>query len=190
MPRSTRKPLNLVCANTTCSGSITFLSLTLVTKSTGIYWELVKMKKGVLPFPQPWSLPEKKSTYLYSVLKSASSLVLKLMSAVMQIALVLSDSMKSLSVIRMLSEYSFEISNFVSKFLPWVGSAPSWSRSRPLVSLTSLSFFINKFSVWVSLTSTPRTKILSTTRRWYVAQVIRWYFQRPVSGCLTDQRVL
>ena len=159
MPRWTGKSLNLVCANTTCSGSITFLSLTLVTKSTGIYWELVKLKEGVLPFPQPWSLAEKKSTYLFSILKSGFSLVLKLMSAVMQIALVLPDRMKPLSVIKMLSEYSFGISNFVSKFLPMVGSAPSWSSSRPLVSLTSLSFFNIIFSLWVSLTSTPRTKI-------------------------------
>ena len=59
----------------------------------------------------------------------------------------------------MLSEYSFGISNLVLKFLPMVGSAPSWSSSRPLASLTSLSFFIIKLSVWVSPTPTPRTKI-------------------------------
>ena len=81
------------------------------------------------------------------------------MTAVIQIALVLSDKMKSLSVIRMLSEYSFGISNFVLKFLPMVGSASSSSSSSPLVSLTSLSLFIIKFLVWVSPTPTPRTKI-------------------------------
>ena len=40
-----------------------------------------------------------------------------------------------------------------------VGSASSPSSSSPLVSLTSLSFFIIKFLVWVSPTPTPRTKI-------------------------------
>ena len=40
-----------------------------------------------------------------------------------------------------------------------IGSASSASSSSPLVSLTSLSFFIIKFSVWVSPTHTPRTKI-------------------------------
>ena len=81
----------------------------------------------------------------------------------MQIALVLSDRMKSLTVIRMLSEHSFEVSNFILKFLPMVGSAPSWSSSRPLVSLTSLSFFIIKFLVWVSLTPLPGQNYLSTS---------------------------
>ena len=81
------------------------------------------------------------------------------MSAVMQIALVLFDRMKSLSVIMMFSEYSLGISNFVLKLLPMVGSGSSSSSSNPLVSLTSLSFFIIKFSVWVSPTPTPRTKI-------------------------------
>ena len=47
------------------------------------------------------------------------------MSAVMQIALVLSDKMKSLSVIRLFSEFLFGISNFVLKFLPMVGSVSS-----------------------------------------------------------------
>ena len=81
------------------------------------------------------------------------------MSAVIQIALVLSDRMKSLSVIRIFSEYSFSISNFVLKFRPMVGSASSPSSSSPHFSFTSLSFFIIKFSVWVSPTPTPRTKM-------------------------------
>ena len=76
----------------------------------------------------------------------------------MQTALVLSDKIKSLSVIRMFSEYSFGISNLVLKFLPMVGSASSISRSSPLVSLTCLSFFIIKFLVWLSSTLTLRTK--------------------------------
>ena len=81
------------------------------------------------------------------------------MSAAIQIALVLSDKMKSLSVIRMFSEYSLGISNFVLKFRPMVRSASSSSNSSPLVSFTSLSFFIIKFLLWVSPTPTPRTKI-------------------------------
>ena len=85
------------------------------------------------------------------------------MSAVMQIALVLFDRMKSLSVIMMFSEYSLGISNFVLKFRPMVGSGSSSSSSNSLVSLTSLSFFIIKFSVWVSPTPTPRTIYLSTS---------------------------
>ena len=48
-------------------------------------------------------------TFWYYLLKSASNLVLKLISAVMQIALILFDKMKSLSVIRLFSEYSFGV---------------------------------------------------------------------------------
>ena len=81
------------------------------------------------------------------------------MSAVIQIALVLSDKRKSLFVIRMFSEYSLGISNFVLKFRPMVGSASSSFSSSPLVSLTSLSFFIIKVLVWVSPIPTLRTKI-------------------------------
>ena len=81
------------------------------------------------------------------------------MSAVIPIALVRSDRMKSQSVIMMFSECSFGISNYVLKLLPIVGSASSSSSSSSLVSLTSLSYFIIKFSVWVSPTPTPRTKI-------------------------------
>ena len=74
-------------------------------------------------------------------------------------ALVLSGKMKSLSVIRMFSEFSLGISNYVLKFRPMVGSASSSPSSRSLVSLTSLSFFVTKFWVWVSPTPTPRTKL-------------------------------
>ena len=55
--------------------------------------------------------------------------------------------------------YSLGISNFVLKLRPMVDSASSSPNSSPLVSLTSLSFFIIKFLVWVSPTPTPRTKI-------------------------------
>ena len=154
------KSRSLVNANITCSGSIVFLSLTLVTRKHRYLPGTCATDGGsaVIP-PSPGLCLNRNSTFWYSLLKSASSLDLKLMSAVIQIALVLSDRMKSLSVIRIFSEYSFGISNFVLKFRPVVGSASSPSSSSPHVSLTSLSFFIIKFSVWVSPTPTPRTKI-------------------------------
>ena len=68
--------------------------------------------------------------------------------------------MKSLSVIRMFSEDSMGISNFVWKFRPMVGSASASPNSSPMVSLTSLNFFIIKFSVWVCSTPNPRTKLI------------------------------
>ena len=67
--------------------------------------------------------------------------------------------MKSLSVIRMFSEYSFGISTLFLKFRPMVGSTSFRSSSSPLVSLFSLSFFIINFLVWVSPTPTPWTKL-------------------------------
>ena len=154
------KSLSLVSANITCSGSIVLLSLTLVTRKHR-YLPGTCATDGVsaaIP-PSPGLCLKRNSTFWYSLLKSASSLDLKLMSAVIQIALVLSDRMKSLSVIRMFSECSFGISNFVLKFRSMVGSVSSSPSSSPLVSLTSLSFYIIKFSVWVSPTPTPRTKI-------------------------------
>ena len=160
MPLSTRKSLNLVSANTTCSGFILFLSLTRVTKMHRYLPGTCETEgeSAAIP-PNPVLCLNRNSTFWYSLLKSASSLVLKLVSAVMQIALVLSDRMNSLSVISMLSEYYF-----VLKLLPMVGSVLSWSSSRPLVSLTSLSFFIINFLVWVSPTRSPRTKkYLSTS---------------------------
>ena len=79
----------------------------------------------------------------------------------MQIALFLSDRLKSLSVIKMFSEYSFGISSLVRKFFPMVGSISSGSFSSPQVSLVSLSFFIIKFFVCVSSAPPrPRTEIL------------------------------
>ena len=56
---------------------------------------------------------------------SIRNLMLELLSAVLQIALVLSEKMKSQSVIRMFSEHSFGISNLVLKFLPVFGSVSS-----------------------------------------------------------------
>ena len=60
----------------------------------------------------------------------------------------------------MFSEYSLGVSNFVLKFRLMAGSAFFSSNSSPLASLTSLSFSIIKFLVWVSATPTPRTKIV------------------------------
>ena len=152
------KSRSLVSASITCSGSIVFLSLTLVTRKHKYFPGTCETDGGSAAIPpNPGLCLNRNSTFCYSLLKSASSLDLKLMSAVMQIALVLSDRMKS--VIRMFSEYSLGISNFVLKFLSMVGSASSSSSSSPLFSFTSLSFFIIKFSVWVSPTPTPRTKI-------------------------------
>ena len=154
------KSLNLVTANITCSGSIVFLSLTLVTRKRRYLPGTCATDGGSAAIPpSPGLCLNWNSTFWYSLLKSASSLDLKLMSVVIQIALVLSDRMKSLSVIRMFSEYSLGFSNFVLKFGPMVGSASSSPSSSPLVSLTSLSFFIIKFLVWVSPTPTPRAKI-------------------------------
>ena len=154
------KSRSIVSANITCSGSIVFLSLTLVTKKHR-YLPVTCATDGgsaAIP-PSPGICLNRNYTFWYSLLKSASSLDLKRMSAVIQIALVLSDRMKSLSVIRMFSEYSLGISKFVLKFRPMVGSISSPSSSSSLVSLTSLSFFIIKLSVWVSPTPTHRTKI-------------------------------
>ena len=156
------KSRSLVSANITCSRSIVFLSLTLVTRKHRYLPGTCATDGGSAAIPpSPGLCLNRNSTFWFSLLKSAFSLDLKLMSAVIQIALVLSDRMKSLSVIRIFSEYSFGISNFAFlKFRPMVGSASSPSSSSPHFSLTSLSFFIVKFSVWVSPTPTPRTKII------------------------------
>ena len=99
--------------------------------------------------------------FLYSLLKSAANAVLKLMSAVIAIAHVLFVSIKSLSVIIMLLEYSFGKLIYDSTTLPislYLGLSPV-SASRSLDSLTTLNFFINNFSVWVSPNHIPRTEI-------------------------------
>ena len=58
----------------------------------------------------------------------------------MQIALVLSDKVKSLSVIKMFSDYSFGVSNLVWNFFLKAGSIYPCSTSSTQVSLVSLSF--------------------------------------------------
>ena len=99
--------------------------------------------------------------FLFSLLKSAANAVLKLLSAVIAIAYVLFVSMKSLSVSIMLLEYSFSKIKYDSTTLPMSGFvySPPVSASKSHVSLAILNFFINKFSVWVCPTPTPRTKI-------------------------------
>ena len=167
IPLSIMKSRSLVSANITCSGTIVFLSLTLVTRKQRYLPGTCATDGGSAAMPpSPGLCLNRNSTFWYSLLKSASNLDLKLMSAVMQIALVLFDRMKSLSVIMMFSEYSLGISNFVLKFLPMVGSGSSSSSSNPLVSLTSLSFFIIKFSVWgKSYPHSPDKNIYRRPRR-------------------------
>ena len=99
--------------------------------------------------------------FLYSLLKSAANAVLKLRHSVIAIAHVLFVSMKSLSVSIILLEYSFGNLKYESTTLPvsgFLGSLPIYACKSP-VSLAILNFFIIKFSVWVSPTPTPRTKI-------------------------------
>ena len=81
--------------------------------------------------------------FLYSLLKSAANAVLKLMSAVIAIAHVLSVSMKSLYVKIMLLEYSFGKLNYDSTALPMSGFLGSSlvSASKSPVSLVILNFF-------------------------------------------------
>ena len=143
-----------------------FLSLTLVTRKHRYLPGTCATDGGSAAIPpSPGLCLNRNSTFWYSLLNSASSLDLKLMSAVIQIALVLFDRMKSLSVIRMLSECSLGISNLFLKFRPMVGSGSSPSSSNSIVSLTSLSFFIIKFSVWISPIPTPRQKYDRRPRR-------------------------
>ena len=75
--------------------------------------------------------------FLYSLLKSAANAVLKLMSAVIAIAHVLSVSMKSLSVSIMLLEYSFDKLKYDSTTLPF-----SVRRLFLLLNPLSLSLFL------------------------------------------------
>ena len=97
--------------------------------------------------PIPGLCFQRNSMFLYSLLKSAANAVLKLMSAVIAIAHVLSVSMKSLSVSIMLLEYSIGKVKYDSTILPisgFFGSSPV-SASKSPVSLAILNFFIIKF---------------------------------------------
>ena len=163
------KSLRLLSANITCSGSIVFLSLTLVTRKHRYLPGTSATDGGSAAIPpSPGLCLNLNSTFWYSLLISASSLDLKLKSAVKQMALVLSDRMKSLSGIRMFSEYSLGTSNFVLNFRPMVGSASSSPSSSPLVSLTSLSFFkflFQTFGVGKSYPHFPDKNIYRRPRR-------------------------
>ena len=81
--------------------------------------------------------------FLYSLLISAANAVLKLMSAVIAIAHVLSVSMKALSVSIMLLKYSFGKLKYDSTTLPMSGFFDSLpvSASKSPVSLVILIFF-------------------------------------------------
>ena len=79
------------------------------------------------------------------------------MSAVIAIAQVLFVSIKSLSVIILLPEYSFGKLKYDSTTLPlsgFLGSSLDFA-SRSPVSLAIYTFFISNFSVWVRLPPLP-----------------------------------
>ena len=119
IPLSTRKFHSRVKASITSSKS-TFLSLTLVTKKLRYLPGTAETEGGnSARHPIPGLGLSKNSPFWYCLLKSASSLLLKLISAVMQIALALFHKMKPLSMIKLFSEYSLGISNSVLKFLQW-----------------------------------------------------------------------
>ena len=152
---STRKSLSLVKDKTRFSGSTCCFSVALVTRKHKYFPGICDTAGGKAATPPiPGLCFQRNSTFLYSLLKSAASAVLKLMSAVIAIAHVLFVSMKSLSVSTMLLEYSFGKLKYDSTTLPmsgFLGSSPV-SASKSPVSLAILNFFIIKFSVWVSPT--------------------------------------
>ena len=159
---STRKSLNLVKDKTWFSGSKCRFSVARVTKKHRCFPGICDAAGGkpATP-PSPGLCFQMDSMFLYSLLKSAANAVLKLMSAVTAIAYVLFVSMKSLSVNIMRVEYSFGKLKYDSTTLPmsgFFGFLPV-SASKSPVSLAIHNFFINTFSVWVSPTPTPRTKI-------------------------------
>ena len=159
---SKRKSLNLVKDKTKFSGSKCLFSIALVTKKHKYFPGICDAAGGKAATPPiPGLCFQRNSLLLYSLLMSAANAVLKLMSAVVAIAHVLFVSMKSLSVSIMLLELSFVKLKYDSTTLPmsgFYGSSPI-SASKSHVSLAIINFFINKFSVWVSPTPTPRTKI-------------------------------
>ena len=101
----TRKSLNLVKDKTSFSGSTCRFSVAQVTKKHR-YFPGICDAAGVKAATSPISglCFQRNSMFFYSLLKSAANAVLKLMSAVIAIAHVLSVSMKSLSVSIMLLE--------------------------------------------------------------------------------------
>ena len=167
---STRKSLNLVNDKTRFSGSTCRFSVARVTKKHRFFPGIYDAAGGMAAStPIPGLCFQRNSMFLYSLLKSAANAVLKLMSAVIAIAHVLSVSMKSLSVSIMLLEYSFGKLKYDSTTLPmygFLGSSPLSASISP-VSLAILNFFLNKFSVRVSKSypHTPDKNIHQRPRR-------------------------
>ena len=162
----TRKTLNLVKDKTRFSGSTCRFSVARVTKKHRYFPGICDAAGGkAATTPTPGLCFQRNSMFLYSLLKSAANAVLKLKSAEIAIAYVLSVSMKSLSVSIMLLEYSFGMLKYDSTTLPmsgFFGSSPVSAYKSP-VSLAVLNFFIYKFSVWVIPTPTPGQKYPSTS---------------------------
>ena len=154
---STRKSLNLVKDKTRFSGSTCRFSVARVTKKHRYFPGICDAVGGKAATPPiPGLCFQRNSMFLYSLLKSAANAVLKLMSAVIAIAHVLSVSMKSLSVSIMLLEYSFGKLIYDSTPLPMSG----FLRSSPVsASKSPVSLAVHKFSVWISPTPSPRKKI-------------------------------
>ena len=159
-PLSTKKSLSRVKANTKLFGSTCCLSVALVTRKHKYFPGICDAtgSSAIIP-PTPGLCFHKNSMFLYSLLKSAASAVLKLTSAVIAIAHLHSVSMKSLSVMTILFEKWFGRSKYDSKSCPkdvLLALLPSVSSSP--VFLADFNFFIIRFLVWVSPTPTPRTK--------------------------------
>ena len=101
---STRKSLSLVKTSTRFSGFTCCLSMALVTRKHKYFPDICDAtgdSATSLLYQASVSMHEN-TIFLYSLLKSAASAVLKLTSAVIAIAHVRSVSMKSLSVITIL----------------------------------------------------------------------------------------
>ena len=159
---STSKSHNLVKDTTKFSGSTWRFSVALVTKKNKYLPGICEAAGGKAATPPIAGFCfQGNSMFLYSFLKSAANAVLKLITAVIAMAHVLFVSIKLLSVNIMLLDDSFGKLKYDSTTLPMSSFLGSWpfSASRSLVSLAILDFFVNNFSVWVSQTPTPRTKI-------------------------------
>ena len=104
-PLSTRNSLRRVRASTKLSGFTCCLLVALVTRKHNFFPDICDATGGSAIIPPTLSLCfHENSIFLYFLLKSAVSAVLKLTSAVIAIAHVRSVSMKSLSVKIMLFE--------------------------------------------------------------------------------------
>ena len=165
---STRKSLNLVKGKTRFSGSTCRFSVARVTKKHKYFPGTCDTARGKAATPPiPGLCFQRNFMFSYSFLKSAANAVLKLMSAVIAIAHILSVSMKSLSVSIMLLEYSFRNLKYVSTTLPmsgFFGSSPV-SASKSPVSLVIHNFFYQVFSVGKSYPHSSDKNIHRRPRR-------------------------